>query len=92
VHVVEGVGKEIRETIIDDHVFGISTVHIQPREFAPVAKVFLSREAVNTDAVCAIKPGHPDTIALFESIRPRASRVDQPDNLVTGDDRQLGNV
>src|SRR4029079_8526996 len=57
-------------------------------ELWAVAEVFSARDAELAVAATAVKPGDADTLARLEAPRPRPTRFDHPDDLVSGNHRR----
>ncbi len=55
-----------------------------------VTEVLAAGEAIGADAVGVAQPRNPDPLAEPEALHARPERIDPTDDLVAGDDRQMG--
>src|ERR1700693_2384347 len=86
----EGGGKRVREVCADDAVLGVAAVDVVSGEAGLLAKILGVAPAVGTGAVGGVEPGDADPITCFERVDAGAESVDNTNDLVAGDDGELG--
>ena len=77
------------ETRIGHHMRRIAAIAGVAGEQRPVAQVFLIARAIGTDTAGRTEPWHADPDADPQGFDAGSDGVDLPDDLVTGNDRQL---
>ena len=78
------------ESSVGDRVLGVPTVDVVAGESRVVAQILASGRAVDARAVSPAKPGDAHAISHPRRLHRVPGRDDFSDNLVTGDEWQLG--
>ncbi len=76
----------VREGLVDHGVLRVTAVGIPPGELGLDAQVLVAPQAEAAPATRVAQPGDADSITGREARRRRPAPLDQPDDLVTGDD------
>src|SRR4051812_7123650 len=79
-----------REVLGHGDRLGVTAIRGPAGERAVLAQVLLAAPAVLADPVGPVQPAHADALPDVQARRAVAEGIDSPDNLVAGNDGQLG--
>jgi hypothetical protein len=83
-------GERVGEVFAHDAEFGVASVDVVAGEAGVLAQIFGVAEAVGAGAVGRVEPRDADAVAGFDRADGGTDGVDGADDLVTGDERKLG--